>query len=285
VALGWTSKASLPGLTLYQGTESSATSQLTAFVVPPPGDLVVRFAMYRTYGYTDEQSGVAVVVAMIARYAIIFVMPLIGLTVVLLAGQGTWTELWWLLGLGAVVGGALWLLLRVVHSDAAAHRFGGWLSRVVTRVWHWVRRTPPTDLESSVVGFSRRMRDTVDHGMWPLVASNLTWGMANVLVMGLALRFSGLDSSTLSAAEVVLVSGAAMALNVIPIPGGFSITEAGLLALVDLTTAADQADFTAALLLYRVVTFLLPMPVGGAAFFAWRWRVRRTAAREEALAT
>ena len=36
LALGWTSKASLPDLTLYQGTESSATSQLSAFVFPPP---------------------------------------------------------------------------------------------------------------------------------------------------------------------------------------------------------------------------------------------------------
>lgn len=37
VLLGWAAKASLPGLRLYQGFESSATSQMTAFVIPPPG--------------------------------------------------------------------------------------------------------------------------------------------------------------------------------------------------------------------------------------------------------
>ena len=63
VLLGWAAKASLPGLSLYQGFESSATSQMTAFVVPPPGDYLIRFAMYRTYGFSDEQSGTSVLVS------------------------------------------------------------------------------------------------------------------------------------------------------------------------------------------------------------------------------
>lgn len=284
IALGWGSKASLPGLSLYKGTESSATSQVTAFVVPPPGDLVVRFAMYRTYNFTDEQSAVAVLIAMIARYAAVFFMPIVGLAAVLVSDDRSWTYFWWFVGLGALFTGAMVLLLKVIRSDDVAHTVGRWLQRVASAVIRLFRRTPPTDLEESVVDFGRRMRTTLDTNMWQIVAANVSWGFANVLVMFLAIRFSGLSSGTLSAAEIVLVAGSAMALNSIPVPGGFAITESVLLAIVALPTSQEQAAFTAALFLYRIFTWLLPMPVGGAFFFAWRWRIRRETATAPAAA-
>jgi hypothetical protein len=86
VFLGWASKASLPGLSIYQGFESSGTSQMTAFVVPPPGDYVIRFSMYRTYGFTDAQSGVSVLIAMVLRYVTVFFMPVLGYGVALVGG-------------------------------------------------------------------------------------------------------------------------------------------------------------------------------------------------------
>ena len=275
LCLGWGSKASLPGLTLYQGTESSATSQVTAFVVPPPGDMVVRFAMYRTYGFTDEESAAAVLIAMIARYAAVFFMPIIGLVLVLVSGNGSASYLWWLIGLSAVFFFLLTLLLRVVYSDGAAHAVGRVLQRWATRIIRLFRRTPPTDLEDSVLDFSHRVRGTLTTNYRSIVAANLSWGLANALVLLLAVRFSGLDATALTVTETVLLAGAAMALNSIPIPGGFGITEAGLLAIASFSTSEETAAFTAALFLYRVFTWLLPMPVGGAAFLAWRWRIRR----------
>jgi uncharacterized membrane protein YbhN (UPF0104 family) len=278
LCLGWGSKASLPGLSLYRGTESSAVSQVTAFVVPPPGDMVVRFAMYRTYNFTDEQSAVAVLIALIARYAAVFFMPILGLALVLISGNGSWTDVWWLCGLSAVFVAAMVLLLRVIRSDGVAHTLGRWLQRVATRVIRLARRTPPTDLEDSVLEFSQRMRGTIDTNLRQLVAANVSWGLANCLVMLLALRMSGLGSDELSVSEVVLVTGAAMALNSVPIPGGFGLTEAGLLAIVSLSGAEATAAFTAALFLYRIATWLMPMPVGSVFFLAWRWRIRRETA-------
>lgn len=275
VALGWTSKASLPRLTLYQGTESSATSQLTAFVFPPPGDMLVRFAMYRTYGFTDEESAAAVLVAMVARYATVVFMPLLGLVVVLITGQGSWTEFWWLLGLGVTFVTVMWLIVRVAMSEKAAHATGRWLQRVVTRVIHWVHRTPPDDLELSVVSFGARIGGTITTNGRSLIASNIVWGMSNVLMMALALRFSGLTESMLSPASMVLATGMTMALNVLPIPGKDALATSALTSILHLTTTAETNAFGAGLLLYRLCTWILPMPVGALAYFAWRWRVRR----------
>jgi hypothetical protein len=275
LVLGWTSQASLPRLSLYQGIESSATSQLTAFVVPPPGDMAVRFAMYRTYGFGLEASGAAVLIATIARYAVVAFMPLLGLALVMVTGQGTWAELGWLLGLGAVFVLVMWLLLRVVRSDAAAHSTGRWLQRTASRVIRLFHRTPPDDLEASVVSFGVRTRATIETNGRRLIASNLAWGLSNVLVMLLALRFTGLSRSAMSWTAVALATGLVMALNMLPIPGKDALAASVLVSILHLTTQADTDSFGTALLLYRLTTWILPMPIGGVAFFAWRWRVRR----------
>ncbi len=275
VTLGWAAKASLIGLNLYQGFESSATSQMTAFVVPPPGDYVIRFAMYRTYGFTDEQSGISVLVAMVLRYVAIFFMPILGLLAVLVAGQGTSSQLMWLIGLTATFVLAIVLMMKVISSDAVAHRVGVWISSVVTRVMHLFHRTPATDIAESVVEFGQRTRGTVQANRGSLVASNLAWGISNVLVVLLALRFSGLGPDVVSLAEVFLATGLLMVVNILPIPGKSALVAPHLFSLLGLTTTQEQSAMSAGILLYRVVTWILPMLVGVVMFLLWRRRVRR----------
>lgn len=275
VALGWTSRASLPGLNLAQGTESSATSQLTAFAFPPPADMAIRFAMYRTYGFTDEQSGVAVLIAMIARYLMAGVLPVLGLGLVLVTGQGSWTFLWWFLGLGSAVAVTVWLLVTVARSPAAAQRVGATLQRATAAVMHRFHRTPPADLTDSVMRFGGRIATTLDTNTSALVASNFVWGMSNALVLLLTMRFCGVDATTVPLASVVLATGLVMAVNLLPIPGKDALIVPWLASVLDVTGQQAISALGAALLLYRVVTWLLPMPVGGITFFTWRWRVRR----------
>lgn len=282
VALGWTSKASLPNLTLYQGTESSATSQLSAFVFPPPADMAIRFAMYRTYGFSDEQSAVAVIIAMIARYAMVVLMPLIGLGLVLVAGQGSWAGLGWFLVVGAAFGLVMWLIVRVARSEPAAHKVGAWLQSVAGRVIRAFGRTPPTDLEDSVVDFGRRTRATLDRNGRSLLVANVAWGLSNALVMGLCLRFAGLESDAVSLAAIVFATGLVMAINMLPIPGKDALAITWISTILGVTSTADVSDLGTAMLLYRLVTWILPMPVGGITFLLWRARVRRQTKAEVA---
>jgi uncharacterized membrane protein YbhN (UPF0104 family) len=275
VVLGWAAKASLPGLTLYQGFESSATSQMTAFVVPPPGDYVIRFAMYRTYGFSDEQSGASVLISMVLRYVAIFFMPIVGLLAVIVAGTATSAQVWWFVGLTVAFVIACWLMLRVIHSDAVAHSVGRRMNAAVAWVMGLFHRTPAGDIERSVVSFGRRTRATVTSHGPSLIASNLAWALGNAVVLLMAMRFSGLGSSTVPLATALLACGYLMVVNILPIPGKSALAAPTLFTIMSLTTDADQSAMTAAILLYRVVTWLLPMPVGAAMFFVWRHRVRR----------
>lgn len=278
VMLGWAAKATLSGLTLYQGTESSATSQMTAFAMPPPADMLIRFSMYRTYGFSNEQAGVSVVIAMVARYVIVFFMPLIGLAAVCFTGQGTAALWWWLAGLAIALALALYLLLRIVWSESFAHRIGGWLQRVVTKVATKAHRTGAQDVETSVVQFGARTRNTVKSNAWSLILSNLAWGLSCGLIMALSMRFAGLTSSEVSAAYIALTTGVVMLVNMLPIPGKDALIVSGLSGLLALTTSAETNALGTALLLYRTMTWLLPMPVGAVFFFIWRFRVRRGSA-------
>jgi len=275
VVLGWAAKASLPGLTLYQGFESSATSQMTAFVVPPPGDYVIRFAMYRTYGFSDEQSGASVLVSMVLRYVAIFFMPIIGLLAVIVAGTATSSQVWWFVGLTIAFVTVCWLMLRVIQSDAVAHSIGRRINSAVAWVMGLFHRTPAGDIERSVVSFGQRTRATVNTNGASLTASNATWALGNVVVLLMAMRFSGLSSTTVPLATALLACGFLMVVNILPIPGKSALAAPTLFTIMNLTSDADQSAMTAAILLYRVVTWLLPMPVGGAMFFVWRYRVRR----------
>ena len=275
VFLGWASKASLPGLNIYQGFESSGTSQMTAFVVPPPGDYLIRFSMYRTYGFTDAQSGVSVLIAMVLRYVVIFFMPVLGFGVALVGGVAPPNGLAWFIGLTVVWVVAVFLLRQVIQSDSAAHAVGRWISAAVSKVMRLFHRTPAKDLEASVVDFGFKTRGTIEENRTSLAASNFLWGMSNVLVLGLAIRFSGIDSSTISLAGIFLTAGALMVVNILPIPGKNALVAPALFTMLSLTTTADQSDLTAALVLYRVVTWIEPMLFGIVLFLLWRRRVGR----------
>ena len=274
VLLGWAAKASLPGLRLYQGFESSATGQMTAFVIPPPGDYVIRFAMYRTYGFTDEQSGISVIIALVLRYVAIFTMPVFGLAAVLLAGEGQESTVWWFLGYTTLLAAIVYLLRRVVQSDVTARAVGRGVSSFVTWVMHIFSRTPSMDLEQEVVDFGRRTRGTAETNRRSLLAANLSWALSNALVLGLALRFSGLDTSAVSAAGILLATSLIMVVNVLPIPGINAIIVPQLSSILGLTTETEQSELTAALALYRATTWILPMMIGAVMFFVWRYRVR-----------
>jgi len=77
-------------------------------------------------------------------------------------------------------------------------------------------------------------------------------------------------------AEVLLAYAVAQALALVPItPGGLGFVESGLTTLLVLIgISADQAVVST--LLYRLVSFWLPIPIGALAWAGWRINLHRT---------
>ena len=97
------------------------------------------------------------------------------------------------------------------------------------------------------------------------------------LVLLVSLRAVGVSESEVSWARVLAVFAFVRLISAVPItPGGLGVVELGLTAALasgEPSTVANQA--AAAVLLYRALTFLLPIPVGVGCYGYWRISRRR----------
>ena len=276
LAVGWTAATVLPELKVLKATQASVVSQLTAVILPPPADLAIRFGMYKSYNFPVDKSAVAVVLSGIARYFTVVAIALMGLMALLLTGQGGKSAIFWLV-IGLVVFmGALWIIKQLIISPKTAHKTGKIIQNSINWARKIVHKKPVTDIETGAVDFGKNSKEVAIGNFWPIAISNIVWGLSCYLVLLLATRFCGIDSSIMSSTYLLFITGVMLMLNSLPIPGsGAGVTETILLTTISFPSTQVQSAFTAALLLYRLYTFILPFPIGSVAYFTWRYQIRK----------
>jgi len=92
------------------------------------------------------------------------------------------------------------------------------------------------------------------------------------LVLLACLRGVGLSQAEVSWQTSLAAYAFVRLVTVLPLtPGGLGITELGLVGVLAAGAGPrESAQVTAAVLLYRAVTYLPPIPLGAAAFLVWR---------------
>lgn len=275
LTVGWTAATVLPGIKLLKATQASVVSQLTAVVLPPPADMLIRFGMYKSFGFSVGRSSIAVVLSGIARYFTVFVIPLLGLLALTVTGQGSPAGIAWLVFGTTAVLIALWIFYLLFTSDETAKRTGKMLQKIINKIRRLFRKKQTRKITHGVVDFSKKARGVVLGDFWKIAISNIVWGISSYIVLLLAVRFCGIDSSIMSNAYILLITGMMLLLNSLPIPGsGAGISETILITSMNFPSSQVQSAFTAALLLYRVYTWLWPFPVGAISYFVWRYQIR-----------
>jgi putative heme transporter len=73
-------------------------------------------------------------------------------------------------------------------------------------------------------------------------------------------------------------AGARLATAVRLTPGGAGVVEALLIGGL-VAFGGDPAQVTASVLVFRALTWLLPVPLGALTYLGWRWRQHRRAAQ------
>ena len=247
--------------------------------MPTGVDLAVRFAMYKSWGFGARQSASAVALAGLSRYVTLLSLPLLGTAAILISGRGD-EQTPIRLVVGSVVFILLisipWLLLR--HKNLArriamrVQRFVHLLARIVhrpapPRVAEWLLKTHEQ--------IATQARDR-----WPSVTlSQLVATLMNAVVLLAAIRFVGLGPDLLSWTEALYAFALGTIAAVIPLtPGNIGITELILLGVLGLGTANMESQILAAALLYRIFTWMLPIPLGIASYLFWRYTSRSRAA-------
>jgi putative heme transporter len=143
---------------------------------------------------------------------------------------------------------------------------------MVAVAFRLVRRQLPPDVAGWVPGFRGRAAALLAARGWRITAATAASKPHLVAVLLACLRGTGLSQAQVPWQTSLAAFAFVRLLTVLPItPGGLGITELGLIA----TLAAGaghraSAQVTAAVLLYRAVTYLPPIPLGALACLVWR---------------
>jgi putative heme transporter len=160
----------------------------------------------------------------------------------------------------------------LVRSESFALRAGGALQAVLAIVCRLVRRQPPCDRAGSLLGFRRRAAALIAARGWRITATTVASHLILWLVLLTCLRGVGLSQAQVPWQTSLAAFAFVRLLTALPLtPGGLGITELGLVG----TLAAGlgpgaSAQVTAAVLLWRAVTYLPPIPLGAAAYLVWQ---------------
>jgi len=270
----------LPGLQVREAAVTNTAGAALSNTVPEGGAVAtgLNYAMLRSWGFTLGDTTSEVLVTGTWSQMTKYILLAIGLVAVVLQGWGPVGLEWVALGLVVLVGVAIVLLTLILRSEAFAARLGAWCDRVIARVRRRVPRIPDPGLDEGLPLFRTQMVTLLRLCWGRLTATMLVSQLMVVLVLGVCVRMQGLDESTTSWAVILVAWGlVTFASLLIPTPGGLGVAEVVLVAVLGHgLPQSDEAAVLAAVLLYRIATFLVPIPIGLVTYLYWRkstaWR-------------
>lgn len=270
--------ATMPGLTLRQAAVSSQTTTAVSNTVVGGAaiSLGLTYAMNSSWGFSRSRTSVSLLVSGLWNNFVKLGLPVVALT--LLAAQSRPSTGRLVAGLAGVAGLALAVVAlgMLLRSADSAARLGTVSGRVVSAVLRPFGRPPVHGWERATGRFRERTALLL-HARWHwITATTLLSHLSLFLVLLLALRSVGVDATQVSWVEALTVFAFARLLTAVPFtPGGLGVVE---LALITGLSAAGgaRALVAAAVLVFRVLTFVLPIPIGLGTYVFWRrnrsWR-------------
>lgn len=278
---GWLYIAAQPGLSTSQGMQLFLVAE-TLSNVPPGGlDLISRFQMTRSWGFSAASSTSATIASWVFSSLSKIVLPIAA--VALLAFdriQDDELDALALLSIIVVIVGAVGIGL-VLRSPNLATRVGDMLGTVVGWIAGIFRKSVATDFRQLVHEFRDQASDVLKSRTHLGLLTGLAARLASFAVLIVAVRAVGIPADEVSWTIIFAAFSVVMAITVIPIFNLPGITELILISTLSRYAGDGFSDqIAAAVFVYRILTWLLPIPFGGIAFTRWRDRVRRSGDQE-----
>ena len=270
--------ATTPGMTLRQATVSTETTTAVSNTVVGGAAISVglTYAMNSSWGFSRSRTSVSLVVSGLWNNFAKLGLPVVALVLLAFSAPPTTTRLIaGLAGVGALVV-AVALLGLLLRSEEAAARIGAGAARGVSAVRRLFGTGPVSGWERATTKFRGRTVLLLRARWHWITLATVVSHLSLFLVLLLALRFVGVGADQVGLAEALAVFAFARLLTAIPFtPGGLGVVE---LALITGLSAAGgpRALVAAAVLTFRALTYVLPIPIGLAAYVFWRrnrsWR-------------
>ncbi len=269
-----TIRAVLPWIRMRQAATVSLGSNAVANTLPAGGALAmgVSWAMLSSWGLSTSGYVLYTLVTGVWN-----VFALLGLPVLALVVMTTASRPDAVLFSAAAVGLALLTAMAcglglLLRSQAFTLRVGHALQPALVVVARLARRPPPGEAAGSLSRFRDQAGALLTTRGGRITAATVASHLTLWLVLLACLRAVGLSQAQVPWQTSLAAFAFVRLLTALPItPGGLGITELGLVGV--LATSADHkvtVQVTAAVLLYRAVTYLPSIPLGAAACLIWR---------------
>ena len=263
----------LPGLRFRQALVMTQASTALSIIAPAGAavGMAGSWGMLRSWGYAAADVTRAVTLTGIWNQLVNLVYPVVALFLLKVNGGQTA-----LLGTAAFVGVAVLgiviaLLVLVLYSDSLARDVGDAVARFTSWALSRVRRGP---VGWSGESFARFRNDAVDllRRRWHLLTLTSFAGSLTVfLILVLSLLAVGVPSSHITLTEAFAAWALVRIIGTIPItPGGIGVVELGLTTAL-VAFGGANAEVVAAVLIYRFLTVVPTLVLGGLAALTWRW--------------
>src|SRR5215204_6395096 len=263
-----------PGLGFWRAMMMTQATTAVANTVPAGSAIGIgmTYGMLGSWGFSRSRSTTAVLVSGVWNSFIKLGLPVMALALVALQGGATGRRvLAALLGIGGLVA-AIVVFTLMLRSAEQARRVGVLAGRVASRVLGLVGRRPVAGWELATVKFRARTIDLVEHRWIAITVTSLVSHLSLYLVLLVALRDVGVSDAEVSWAEVLAVFAFARLTTAIPLtPGGLGLVE-GVLFTGLVGAGGDPDEVAAAILVYRALTWALPILVGVGCYMWWRRR-------------
>jgi uncharacterized protein (TIRG00374 family) len=233
------------------------------------------YSMLESWGLSRARSTLAVLVSGAWNTFLKFALPVLALVLVALQGDVTPRRL--LAGLAgiALLAVALAGAALVFRSEHMALLIGERAGRAVSRLRSLTRRPAEHHFGAAIVEFRSRASGLVRDRWLPITVTAVVSHLSLYLVLLVTLRHAGISDDAVGWAQVLAVFAFARLVTVVRFtPGGAGVVEAVLIAGLA-AAGGEPAAVAAAVLVFRAVTWLLPVPLGVLAYLYWRgWQSR-----------
>jgi putative heme transporter len=271
--------STMPGLRIREAAVVTESSTAVANTVPGGGaiGIAMSYSMYSSWGFSRTRSSVSLLVAGVWNNFVKLAMPVLALALLAFSGGGA--------GGGRIIAGslgiaglvaAITIFALLLRSQDMARRIGLTAGRVASALIKPLRRPPVHGWELATVKFRDRTLLLL-RARWLLISVlTLVSHLSLFLVLLLSLRYVGVSEQEVSWIEALAVFAFARLLSAVPLtPGGIGVVEVALITGLAAAGGA-RAQVAAGVLIFRALTYVLPIPVGLATYVFWRrnhsWR-------------
>jgi uncharacterized protein (TIRG00374 family) len=275
----------LPGLRYGQAFVVTQASTAVANTVPAGAGvgIGVTWAMYTSWGFTRPEITLSVLLSGIWNIFAKLALPVVALAALAVVGEATVGRL-----AAAAVGVAalfasIALFAVMLRSEPGARRVGRLIDRLIAPLRRLVRRPSRESMDEAMLDFRTRTIGVLRDSWLRLSVGTIVSHLSLYAVLLVTLRHVGVSEREVGWAEVLAAFAFVRLVSAFPLtPGGLGVVELALTAAL-VAAGGDEEQVVAAVLVYRFLTYVLPIPLGAVCYLIWQrnrsWRRDAVAVR------